>query len=96
MLRGFGDVGRATCIHGLCQLSVGFASVYIGVGRGQHNPIRARTRDCIRDLPWVPDVSLLRAEAVHFMVVPHIHQGLAEQTGCSEDGNSHGLNNLRF
>src|SRR5207245_1604864 len=89
LLRSSRHMRRAITVHGERQLAIRFASIYIGVRRGEHNPIWMCFFNRIRNLPRITNVRIFRAESGYLIFPPLAHERLAQQTGCAEDGDSH-------
>ena len=89
LLRSLRHICRAIAVHRERPLAIRFASIYIGIGGGEHNPIWMRSLNRVLDLPRITNICIFRAESGYSIFPPLAHERLAQQTGCAEDGDFH-------
>src|SRR5438094_8661346 len=89
LLRSSRHIGRAVAVHRERPLAIRFASIYIGVGAGEHNPIWTRSLTRVLDLPRITNICLFRAESGYSIVPPLRQERLDQPAAFPEDGDSH-------
>jgi len=70
-------------------LLVRLAPVHVGVCGGEHDPIRPRAFEDIRNLSCIAYVGVFGPQPAEIVIGPFAHERFSEQTGCAEDGHSH-------
>jgi hypothetical protein len=84
------DVGCAVAVHIDSQLRMNFATVNVGVGGSQNDPLLPVQPNHFCHLVLRTDVDVLGAESDDFVALPLPHQCFAQQAGGSENRDTHG------
>ena len=77
LLRCSRHICRAIAIHGERQLAIGFASIYIGIGGSEHDPVRAGAFHRVSDLLRISNVRIFRTQSGHLIFFPLAHERFA-------------------
>ena len=88
-LGGSRDIHCTLAIHSERQFTIAFAAVDIGVRSREDDPVRTGTPDRSGYLVGITDVRTFRAECGNLILLPLLHQRLAEHAGSAENGNAH-------
>src|SRR5207237_9198144 len=84
LLRSLRHICRAIAVHRERPLAIRFASIYIGIGGSEPDPIRVRFFNRVLDLPRIANVRIFRAESGYLIFPPLAPERLPQQTGSRQ------------